>query len=352
MSTYVFKSDRALGHFYWPSVARLSDGRLAAVASGYRLAHVCPFGKVVISYSSDEGETWTPPTVIMDTPLDDRDAGICVKGDTVIVTSFTLSRDFQRQWDSLRTTEQNGVVEAWQKLITDEDEEKYLGANYVVSKDGGKTFGEVRRVYVSSPHGPTVLNDGTIFFFGKRFEMDGENGLGKVNEMAIVRSVDGENFSTPQIVDVPEWIKAEIALSEPYAIQLKSGKILIQIRAQNPKTGMFSIVQTESYDNGQTFENWRVLGFHGSPPQLLQHSSGAVIMSYGYRAEPFGCRARVSADEGKTWGEEIILCDDALSSDVGYPCTVEAKDGGLLTIYYKQAKDDKNKCIYYKKWRI
>ncbi len=347
MENYVFTSNRPLGNFCWPSVARLADGRLAAVASGFRLGHICPFGKVVISYSSDEGETWTPPTVIMDTPLDDRDAGICVKGDTVIVTSFTLTRAFQRQWDSWRTAEQNELVEAWQKLITDEDEEKYLGATYVVSKDGGNTFGEVKRVDISSPHGPTVLNDGTIFYLGTRFT-GGEHGSGGTNNLAIVRSADGESFSKPQTLEIPQEMRELGNLCEPYAIQLKSGKILIQMRIDGP----FSICQAESDDNGRTFKNWRALGFHGAPPHLLQHSSGAVIMSYGYRGEPFGCRARVSYDEGETWGEEIILCDDALSSDVGYPCTVETKDGGLLTVYYKQAKGDKNKSIFYKKWRL
>ena len=47
---------------YWPSVARLPDGRLAAVWSGGRHAHVCPYGKVLISYSNDEGVTWTEPS--------------------------------------------------------------------------------------------------------------------------------------------------------------------------------------------------------------------------------------------------------------------------------------------------
>ena len=36
-------------YYAWPSVARLHDGRLAMVASGFRMKHVCPFGKVVIS---------------------------------------------------------------------------------------------------------------------------------------------------------------------------------------------------------------------------------------------------------------------------------------------------------------
>ncbi len=33
-------------NFMWPSIARLADGRLIAVCSGFRLKHVCPFGCV------------------------------------------------------------------------------------------------------------------------------------------------------------------------------------------------------------------------------------------------------------------------------------------------------------------
>ena len=69
------------GYFAWPSVARLHDGKLAMVASGFRRRHVCPFGKVVMCQSDDEGKSWTKPMVIMDTPLDDRDAGILPVGE-------------------------------------------------------------------------------------------------------------------------------------------------------------------------------------------------------------------------------------------------------------------------------
>ena len=85
-------------YFAWPSVARLQNGRIAVVASGFRLVHICPFGKAVISYSEDEGRTYTFPAPVIDTPLDDRDAGILAFGERgVIVTSFNNSVRFQRQ---------------------------------------------------------------------------------------------------------------------------------------------------------------------------------------------------------------------------------------------------------------
>ena len=46
-------------YFGWPSVSRLQDGSLAMVASGFRLSHICPFGKVVMCRSYDEGKSWS-----------------------------------------------------------------------------------------------------------------------------------------------------------------------------------------------------------------------------------------------------------------------------------------------------
>ena len=74
----------------WPSVCRDEEGTLYTVYSGFRADHICPFGKTCLCRSRDNGKTWSFPTVINDTWMDDRDAGICVtdKG-TILVTTFT-----------------------------------------------------------------------------------------------------------------------------------------------------------------------------------------------------------------------------------------------------------------------
>jgi alpha-L-rhamnosidase len=75
----------------------------------------------------------------------------------------------------------------------------------------------------------------------------------------------------------------------------------------------------------------------GAPAHIIEHSSGAVISVYGYRKEPYGIRMMVSYDNGDTWQKDIVLVDNELSSDLGYPASVELSDGSILTIYY--AKD-------------
>src|SRR5258707_13842613 len=57
----------------WPTLARRRNGDLLLVYSGGREAHVCPFGRVEIMRSHDNGNTWTWPQVLLDSPIDDRD---------------------------------------------------------------------------------------------------------------------------------------------------------------------------------------------------------------------------------------------------------------------------------------
>ena len=70
-------------YFGWPTVNRLQNGKIAVVASGFRRRHVCPFGKAVISYSEDEGKTYTMPAPVIDTVLDDRDGATTVIFDEI-----------------------------------------------------------------------------------------------------------------------------------------------------------------------------------------------------------------------------------------------------------------------------
>lgn len=65
-----------------------------------------------------------------------------------------------------------------------------------------------------------------------------------------------------------------------------------------------------------------------------------------------GIRARISQDNGKSWGDEIILTDDATHIDLGYPCSTETDDGKILTVYYRSFEKGKNAGIYYILWDI
>ena len=45
----------------------------------------------------------------------------------------------------------------------------------------------------------------------------------------------------------------------------------------------------------------------GNPPAMIKMQDGRICLVYGYRATPFGIRARLSEDGGHTWGDVIHL---------------------------------------------
>ena len=164
-------------YFAWPTATRLQNGKIAVVASGFRLSHVCPFGKTVISYSEDDGNTYTLPAPVIDTVLDDRDGGILAYGDkNVIVTSFNNTPEFQRgriEHGYLGHSAKSLIKPyryAYLDSISEEDVNKYYGSLFRISSDYGVTFGEIFKCPVTSPHGPTALSDGSLLWVGANFQ--------------------------------------------------------------------------------------------------------------------------------------------------------------------------------------
>ena len=86
---------------------------------------------------------------------------------------------------------------------------------------------------------------------------------------------------------------------EAHVCELLDGRLLALVRVEDADghpigeagNKNFSMFQTFSEDRGRTWSRPVPLGFHGSPPHLLQHSPGAVLCTYGYRKGHYGQRA-------------------------------------------------------------
>jgi sialidase-1 len=338
-------------YFAWPSVIRLQNGRIAVAASGYRLAHVCPFGKTVMSVSEDEGETYSAPAPIIDTVLDDRDAGLCVFGEKgLIVTSFNLTTEFQRAYveKGLNFAYCQGYLDS----ITEEEECRYWGNTFRISSDCGVTFGGIHRSPVTSPHGPVQLSDGTVLWVGRA----GNQTEDRI-EAHSMNTEDGTMRYLGQIEPVFRNGKQEKLLScEPHAIELPNGEILCHIRIQqrNGESEVFTTCQSKSSDGGRTWSKpVQILGdLEGAPSHLLRHSSGMLIATYGRREPPFGIRAMFSRDNGQTWDAGHVIYENTISRDLGYPATVELRDGKLATVFYAHIREDGPAVICQQKWRL
>jgi BNR repeat-like domain len=84
---------------------------------------------------------------------------------------------------------------------------------------------------------------------------------------------------------------------------------------------------------------------NGNPPCLVRLRDGRIAITYGFRSEPYGVRARLSTDEGKTWSDDLALRSDGGTWDLGYTRTVQRPDGKLVTIYYFNDRTDSERYI-------
>lgn len=127
----------------------------------------------------------------------------------------------------------------------------------------------------------------------------------------------------------------------PSSVRLSESRLLCAVRCR--EKGAFTRADNwidlfSSDDNGESWDHLSRpapdTGRGGNPPALVKLDDGRLCLVYGYRDEPFGMRARVSSDEGKTWGDVITLRDDGGNHDIGYPRAVQRPDGQVVTVYY------------------
>lgn len=354
----VSNKDSFHNYFAWPTMARLKDGRIAVAASGFRLSHICPFGKVTLSFSKDNGKTYTPPCPIIDTPLDDRDGGICAFGDSsVIVTSFGHSADFYRGRYStenacLNSPYKNYVL-SYLDAITDDVNERCIGPKYRISHDNGVTFGEIKKCPVMSPHGPTLLPDGGLLWVGTLYdsELSGDREKAKTMVRAYKFDPKTEDFYE---IGMMNFAEDDIKPCEVHAIALDEKRIVAQIRIG----GRFCIYQSESSDGGVSWSIPHQINpdHDGAPPFLLKHSSGALISLYSHRTEPCGIKVMISLDDGNSWSDGVKIYETHLSgrnsTDLGYPSAIELEDGSILTVFYARTGDGSNAEILQCRWRL
>ena len=145
----------------------------------------------------------------------------------------------------------------------------------------------------------------------------------------------------------------------PASVRLSPDRILVALRCRVPsenfETTRHYIDLFVSNNNGKDWEFLSqpvpVTGKGGNPPTLTKLLDGRLCIVYGYRNNPFGIRARISSDEGVSWGEEIILRQDGANHDIGYPRTVQRPDGVIVTAYYYNDKADGERYIAATLWQ-
>lgn len=360
--TTIYSDGEYLG---WPTIVRSpSTGRIFLVFSGGRMHHLCPFGKVMMITSDDDGQSWSDARVLYDGPLDDRDAGVLVtsKG-TVLVNWFNsvaYLRALEGDWSCLKahTPEQLQLWREAGEKITDECLAEELGCWIIRSEDNGETFSEKIPSIANSPHGPAQLSDGRLLYIGKlrddiKSHQDAVGGAPHSSKIGVSESVDDGKTWQLLCGDLPVAEGHEAReYHEFHAVEAADGTIVAQIRSHNP-TERFprETLQMESTDGGRTWSVPHSIDVPGFPSHLLKLADDRLLMSYSHRSEPMGNYARISEDNGQSWGAPFVF-GPTRTGDMGYPASMQLPDETILSVWYEQVPGVAQTVIRMARWSL
>ena len=124
----------------------------------------------------------------------------------------------------------------------------------------------------------------------------------------------------------------------PSTVLLPGGDLLTAARTHAPdETNWIDLYRSRDHGATWSLEPRPVEstgGHGGNPPHMIRLRDGRLCLTYGVRSEPFGIRAQLSGDNGKTWGKEIVVRGNGAWWDLGYVRSAQRLDGKVVTIYY------------------
>jgi hypothetical protein len=182
-----------------------------------------------------------------------------------------------------------------------------------------------------SPYGKIIaLADGTLLLaiYGDEIGAIGED---RPNCSYLLRSRDGGlTWGVPTLI--------ARAFNETGLALLPDGSLLAALRTNTPRVADH-VWLSRSSDEGFTWSEPQQFTCPSEhPADLLPLSDGSVLMAYGRRHEPYGVRAVVLRGDSRS--DELVLADDALSGDCGYPSSVCLSSGHVITAYYAAGTSD------------
>jgi hypothetical protein len=165
--------------------------------------------------------------------------------------------------------------------------------------------------------------------------LTGSKANGKEGRLFCVRTTDGGlHWNVVSLIgDEPNGFRIM-----PSTVRFPNGDLLTAARTHAPpEVNWIDLYRSTNHGASWTMEPKPVEstgGHGGNPPHMIRLRDGRLCLTYGYRSEPYGIRARLSTDEGKTWGKEIMLRSDGAWWDLGYVRTAQRLDGKIVAVYY------------------
>jgi len=184
-----------------------------------------------------------------------------------------------------------------------------------------------------------------------------KSGGGEGGHVFMARTRDGG--ATWRTVSRVTLEQAEGWAIMPSSVRLGEGRILTAVRCSGGVgVGQQMDKWIDLYASDDDGATWRYVGRPapdtgrgGNPPAMVRLPDDRLVLVYGYRNPPYSLCARVSADAGETWGDEITLRQGAGNHDLGYPRVALRSDGTLVIVYYWNDAAEGDRYIAATLWR-
>jgi len=304
-----------------------------------------PLFRTLLARSSDCGASWQAPHFAPDFDWSGTECpGIAqLRDGAVVLTQFRfgwyplgLARLRRQAGEAISLClPDRGWTEDFGEDAWDESQytwaRGYHGVYAHLSEDGGRSFGHTARIDTGS-HRDGYSRTGVIELADGRVAYALTEHHPPSNRFTyVVFSGDGGRTWRPPVVICDD---ADRVFGEPDLAEVAPGELYCVLRC-GARTFLHGCRST---DGGATWSAPEPTSMDGLPGHLLNLSDGRLVCTYGRRKAPFGIRAALSEDGGRTWqtGEEVVIRDDLPNGDLGYPTTIEGEPGRLFTIYYGQ----------------
>jgi Neuraminidase (sialidase) len=310
----------AEGAGYFPVLLRLKTGRLLVVFRS-NAPHISVKGELSVSWSDDNGTTWTSPLVVASGKDDHRNPAMAElpNGDVLLVYCIMDGYDAtgRKFSPTVKGIDPRSAKPLWM----------------VRSHDHGATWStpeELHDTHTLTEHGEmlnafgkmSVVSDGTVLLSLYTTPRDHHTSYER-----ILRSTDSGHTWT---------LLSTLAqdVNETAILALPGNRVLAAMRTNKEQM----LLITSSADGGKTWDTpVAVTAPDEHPGDLIRLKNGDLLLTFGERNAPRGAVAMLSHDQGKTWNSQtrMVHAEDAPSRDCGYPSSVQLPDGRIVTVYYK-----------------
>lgn len=327
-------------YYITPWLIRLKNGELIVTAREahrrprHLISHVDPTARGILLRSRDSGRTWGEKRVIDDEThrfSQTEDVPVAQLSDgSLIVNTYS--------WTVSALPAGAEVKGANRYAINDVGGHPYIpvfeGTSLLRSVDQGRTWSPRQRIRMEGlgrfgARAPvTEMPDGSLFL-----AVHAKHGRFDRFRSYLIRSRDhGKTWG--ELTPMAGKKDDQRTFVEPFVLVRKNGDMIAMYRT----SGVLDryVYQNESTDGGKSWTEPHNTELYGFPSFLMELKDGRILWLRGYRRQPYGLRAVLSRDGGKTWDakNEIVLRDDGGTSDLGYPSAVEFEDGRVLVVYW------------------